>query len=201
MRLLLDSAEQQTGFDVQSGEAVLRVGKAGLNLLTHVGMAMIAPNSEILLRRNGDTLGFDVALGQLNFRDRNAAEIGLESGDSVDVGIGMAVLELKRKTDKATPSGPGISIEVVQWRRALERPGGLLPAHARAGSTRRRHGHAPQATRGQRGDGQARHASASTCAARASSSSASKMRSRRAAVAPCSSKRWRSTSRCAFPVA
>jgi hypothetical protein len=113
VRLLLDSAAQQTGFDVQSGEAVLHVGTAGLMLRTHVGMAMIAPNSEILLRRNGDTLAFDVALGQLNFRDRNAAEIGLKSGDSVDVGIGMAVLALKRKTDEVTSDSTGISIEVV----------------------------------------------------------------------------------------
>jgi hypothetical protein len=133
VRLLLDSNEKQTGFDVQSGQAVLHVGKAGLNLRTHVGMAMIAPNSEILLRRNGDSLGFDVALGRLNFRDRNAAAVDLESGDSVDVGIGMAVLELKRKADDTTPTTSDLHIEVVSGEVRSSGPAGIFPRTLGAG--------------------------------------------------------------------
>lgn len=133
VRLLLDSAEKQTGFDVQSGQAVLHVGKAGLNLRTHVGMAMIAPDSEILLRRSGDSLGFDVALGRLNFKDRNATSIDLESGDSVDVGIGMAVLELKRKTDETAPVVSNITVEVLSGDVRSSGPAGSFPRTLGAG--------------------------------------------------------------------
>jgi hypothetical protein len=115
VRLLLDSEQQQTSFDVQSGEAVLRAGKAGVSLRTHVGLAQIAPDSEIWLRREGDSLGFEVALGQLNFRDRDSAAVDLQRGDSVDVGIGMAVLELTRATPgPGTPEATDISVEVQQ---------------------------------------------------------------------------------------
>jgi hypothetical protein len=96
VRLLLDDQANETALDVQSGEAVLHAGKSGVTLRTHVGLAMIAPDSEILLRRSGDSLGFEVALGRLNFKDRDSSQVGLAQGDSVDIGIGMAVLELKR---------------------------------------------------------------------------------------------------------
>jgi len=113
VRLLLDTEQLQTGFDVQSGQAVLHAGKEGISLRTHVGLAQIAPDSEILLRRDGDSLGFEVALGRLNFRDRDSKDIELASGDSVAVGIGMAVLALRRAPgETAREGGTEISVEV-----------------------------------------------------------------------------------------
>lgn len=115
VRLLLDDKDDKgaTNFDVQSGEAMLHVGHSGASLRTHVGLAMIAPDSDILLRREGDTLGFEVALGRLNFRDSDSSQVGLGVGDSVDVGIGMAVLELKRATTKEPEHAATVSIEVL----------------------------------------------------------------------------------------
>ena len=136
VRLLLDGNDDQraTGLDVQSGEAVLHVGHDGVSLRTHVGLAQIAPDSEILLRRDGDSLGFEVALGQLNFRDRDASQVGLGAGDSVDVGIGMAVLELKRAHSEPERAA-NISVEVlsgsVQGRSAAGVSLGALKTGAR----------------------------------------------------------------------
>ena len=47
----------------------MKVGERGLALRTHVGLATIAPDSEVLLTRAGDALGFEVALGVVSFRD------------------------------------------------------------------------------------------------------------------------------------
>ncbi|MET0285077.1 MAG: hypothetical protein ABW352_11420 [Polyangiales bacterium] len=112
VRLLPDEAERQTGFDIQAGEAILRTGSGGIRLRTHVGLAEIEPSSEIVLRRDGDALAFAVALGRLAFKDHDKAEV-LNAGDSMNVGIGMAVLELKRKDQGGEKVEDQISIEVV----------------------------------------------------------------------------------------
>ena len=96
VRLVADSGDSDTALDVEAGSARLRVGNRGLSLRTHVGLATIAPDSEILLTRDGQGLGFAVALGEVSFRDLDAGVVSLGAGDSMNVGIGMAVLEIKR---------------------------------------------------------------------------------------------------------
>ncbi|MDB4974250.1 MAG: hypothetical protein JWN48_2591 [Myxococcaceae bacterium] len=123
VRLFLDNGKAETGLDVESGEAVLHSGHHSLQLRTHVGLATIAPDSEVFLRRHGDALGFAVALGQLNFRDREAGEVGLAQGDTVDIGIGMAVLDLKRAAAEPAPKRE-ISVDVL---------GGLVQGRSAAG--------------------------------------------------------------------
>jgi hypothetical protein len=112
VRLLPDEAERQTGFDIQAGEAILRTGSGGIRLRTHVGLAEIEPSSEIVLRRDGDSLAFAVALGRVAFKDHDRAEV-LNAGDSMNVGIGMAVLELRRKDAGGEKVEDQISVEVV----------------------------------------------------------------------------------------
>lgn len=97
VRLLLDRGAGDTALDVETGRARLRVGPRGLALRTHVGIATIAPDSEVLLTRSGDALGFEVALGEVTFRDADAGLIALHAGDSISIGIGMAVLGVRRK--------------------------------------------------------------------------------------------------------
>ena len=92
IRLLVDGAGNETGIDVQAGEAQLRSRDRGLTLRTHLGLAMIAPETELTLTRDGDTLGLKVALGTVSFREQDAGDVGLHAGDDVTVGIGMAVL-------------------------------------------------------------------------------------------------------------
>jgi FecR protein len=113
VRLLLDEAEKQTGFDIQAGEAILHVGHGGLELRTHVGLATIEPDSEVVLRRAGDSMNFAVALGRLSFRDKEKNTIGLAAGESMNVGIGMAVLSLERKERAADGAVDEIHVEVL----------------------------------------------------------------------------------------
>lgn len=118
VRLLPEEADRQTGFDIQAGEAILRVGSGGLSLRTHVGLAEIAPESEIVLRREGDALAFAVALGRLSFKDHEKPEV-LNAGDSMNVGIGMAVLTLQRKEQPDSSAGE-ISVEVISGEARLK---------------------------------------------------------------------------------
>lgn len=111
VRLLPDVDGTDTALDIESGRAKLRVGERGLSLRTHVGRATIAPSSEVVLTRSGPALGFDVALGALSFRERDT-ETKLAAGDSVRIGIGMAVVELKRAS--VAPSTPFAFIVEVQ---------------------------------------------------------------------------------------
>jgi hypothetical protein len=107
-----DGAERQTGFDIQAGEAILHVGTRGIKLRTHVGLAEIEPDSEVMLRRDGDSLAFAVALGRLTFKHHDEGE-ELNPGDSMAVGIGMAVIELKRKGAIGAHASDQIVVEVV----------------------------------------------------------------------------------------
>jgi hypothetical protein len=112
VRLLPDEADQQTGFDIQAGEAILRTGSGGINLRTHVGLAEIAPDSEIVLKRDGDALSFAVALGRVAFKAHDKPEV-LNAGDSMNVGIGMAVLELRRAAQGGAEDAGQITVEVL----------------------------------------------------------------------------------------
>jgi hypothetical protein len=127
VRLLLDlNSDDETALDVQAGEAVLRAGSRELSLRTHVGLATIAPESEIVLTRSGDTIGLEVTLGQLDFRDRDDAGVALRSGDSVRVGIGLAVLELQRAqsptVEPLVDAGADASVEPDEATKTLAGP-------------------------------------------------------------------------------
>jgi hypothetical protein len=113
VRLLPDEADRQTSFDIQAGEAILRVGSRGIKLRTHVGLAEIEPESELLLRREGDTLSYAVALGRVAFKDHERREV-LNAGDSMSVGIGMAVLQLQRKQGQGEDDSGQIVVEVIR---------------------------------------------------------------------------------------
>jgi len=112
VRLLVDRGQDETGIDVQAGQARLRSSGRGLTLRTHLGLATIAPDSEITLTREGEQLGLHVALGTLSFRDLEAGVIGLEAGDDVRIGIGMAVFGLSRTTKEAAPGSGEIMVEM-----------------------------------------------------------------------------------------
>lgn len=126
VRLLPDEAGgHETALDVETGEAILRVAGGAMILRTHFGLATIAPESEVRLSRNGDALGFRVALGNLTFRDRQDAPVDLRSGDSVRIGIGMAVLELTR-AEQPPPAAPGIALEVLRGTAQVSEADGSL---------------------------------------------------------------------------
>ncbi|MET0339481.1 MAG: hypothetical protein ABW252_00685 [Polyangiales bacterium] len=106
VRLLAERGAGDTALDIETGSARLRVGGRGLALRTHVGIATIAPDSEVVLTREGEALGFEVALGDVSFRDPDAGLIELRAGDSINIGIGMAVLEVRRNPRPAGEDEP-----------------------------------------------------------------------------------------------
>jgi hypothetical protein len=128
IRLLADSAGEETGIDVQAGEAQLHSRRRALTLRTHVGLATIAAESDITLTRDGDTLGVHVSFGSVSFRDVDAGEHGLVAGDDVHIGIGMAVLDLTHAA-KEPPALSELTLDVK---------GGEIHASGPAGADSRR---------------------------------------------------------------
>ncbi len=129
VRLLPGAGGGETAFDVQAGEAMLRAGDRGLALRTHVGLATISAHSQIALTRSGDAMQIKVALGTLSFRERDANVVALGAGDSVNVGIGMAMLDLSRaqqKGQEAPEATSALSIEVETGEARLQAPDGKV---------------------------------------------------------------------------
>jgi hypothetical protein len=94
LRFLLQQAGEQEilGVDVQSGDAVIQVGRSDLALRTHIGRATLLAGSLVALSRDGDALGFAVKMGQLQFEDDQGKARSLREGEHVRLGIGMAEL-------------------------------------------------------------------------------------------------------------
>ncbi len=94
LRFLLQNGGQHEilGIDVQTGEAVIRVGKGDLALRTHIGQATLLAGSEVSLTRDGDGLAFAVSMGRLEFEDADKKQHALLKGERVRLGIGMAEL-------------------------------------------------------------------------------------------------------------
>ena len=96
IRFLVDGSQTgESAIDVQTGEALLMSGMAELRLRTHVGLAVIAPGTRILLGRHGDALNYAVDVGEARFRSASGEEVVLKAGESMDVDIGMAALRRK----------------------------------------------------------------------------------------------------------
>lgn len=105
IRFLVDGSDaSESAIDVQTGEAMLMSGAAELRLRTHVGLAVIAPGSRILLGRIGDAIDYSVEVGEARFRSASGEEVVLKAGESMQVDIGMAFL--KRKGVKQDAAGP-----------------------------------------------------------------------------------------------
>jgi hypothetical protein len=87
-----DETDPELAIDVQSGEALLRTSSSDLHVRTHIGSFVVKSGTLVMLKREGDKLGFQVELGSLRFRDSTGDERNLESGDELQVAIGMAVM-------------------------------------------------------------------------------------------------------------
>lgn len=134
IRLLADHGDAETGIDVQAGQAQLRSRGSALQLRTHLGLATIAPESEITLRRDGAELGLSVAFGAVTFQNPNAEEVGLVAGDDVRIGIGMAVFGLERGKDAAQPTSQDIVVEVERGSARASGAGGTALRTLKQGS-------------------------------------------------------------------
>lgn len=83
----------EQGFDVETGEALLDVGDAGLVLRTSLGLARIDGKSRVLVRRTTGGVRFEVHVGRAVLETGNGQRSELQKGDGIVVGVGEAVLD------------------------------------------------------------------------------------------------------------
>jgi hypothetical protein len=113
IRFLVDGSQVgESVIDVQTGEALLMSGMAELRLRTHVGLAVIAPGTRIVLGREGAALNYAVELGEARFRSASGDETVLRAGESMDIEIGMAALRRKGVAEGPVADAGGIQAEI-----------------------------------------------------------------------------------------
>lgn len=83
----------EQGFDVETGEALLEVGDAGLILRTSLGLARIDGKSQVLVRRTTGGVRFEVHVGRAVLETPDGKRNELEQGQGIVVGVGHAVLD------------------------------------------------------------------------------------------------------------
>lgn len=106
----------EQGFDVETGEALLEVGDAGLILRTSLGVARIDGKSQVLVRRTTEGVRFEVHVGRAVLETSEGKQRTLAQGDGIVVGVGAAVLDAPSPTASAsaTPSpAPEASAELT----------------------------------------------------------------------------------------
>jgi hypothetical protein len=105
IRFLVDgSAADEQALDVRTGDALLITGRHELRLRTHLGVATLSAGGQVRLKRQGQELEFHVDIGEVRFRDEGGATVDVKAGETIQVGIGMAVL---RKSEEPAELSAG----------------------------------------------------------------------------------------------
>jgi hypothetical protein len=89
--------------DVQQGEVELDVGSQGLQIETQSGGAVLQPGSRVRLRKTDQGTRFAVEIGAAHLTD---AGRDLKAGDSIEIGIGRAVIERAAPAPSSAPAAP-----------------------------------------------------------------------------------------------
>jgi hypothetical protein len=83
--------------DVERGQAVIDVGDADLALQTRAGSAVLRRGARVVLQKAGDgasaTTRYRVLVGGATFLQAGGGKMELAAGQSVSIGIGLAVLD------------------------------------------------------------------------------------------------------------
>ncbi|MFT3923472.1 MAG: FecR domain-containing protein [Myxococcales bacterium] len=127
LRFMVDQAQAgEQAINVEAGAVSMRVGQKDLMLRTQIGLAKLVAGTEITLRRSGDELDYDVALGEAQFRTASGEYKVLKAGESLEVGIGMAVFsKAEPPTDPVVePIDPGAIVATVKGKGARSRQAG-----------------------------------------------------------------------------
>jgi len=106
----------EQGFDVETGEALLEAGDAGLILRTSLGVARIDGKSQVLVRRTTQGMRFEVHVGRAMLETNDGKQSTLAKGDAIVVGVGAAVLDAPSPpaSASAAPSpAPEASAEIT----------------------------------------------------------------------------------------
>lgn len=92
LRFMVDGANPgEDALNVEAGEVSMRANR-DLLLRTHIGLAKVLSGTQLTLTRKGENLEYEVAVGEATFRDASGAEQSLKAGESLEIGIGMALL-------------------------------------------------------------------------------------------------------------
>jgi len=97
--------KQAHGLDLQQGEVQLDVAGAALELETEAGPALLQPGSRVKLRKTEQGTRFAVEIGAARLSDENR---DLKPGESIEVGIGRAIIETL--PPQASAAGPAPSV-------------------------------------------------------------------------------------------
>jgi hypothetical protein len=90
--------------DIQTGEVELTVASEALELETQDGPAVLQPGSRVQLRKLERGLRLSVEIGAARLTSLNRE---LNAGDSIEVGIGQAVVEPAPSAASQAPTRPG----------------------------------------------------------------------------------------------
>jgi hypothetical protein len=97
LRLLLPGAGRDEGsapdIEIESGEAVIEAGQQALSLHTQTGSAVLQAGSRVRLSRQEKGVRYEVVMGSAAFAQGGGERAELRAGQSITIGIGMAVLE------------------------------------------------------------------------------------------------------------
>jgi hypothetical protein len=91
------------GLDVQTGEVELDVGGNALQIETQAGPATLEAGSRVRLRKTDQGTRFAVEIGAAHLTEAHA---DLKAGDSIEVGIGRAIIERTRAEPAASVQAP-----------------------------------------------------------------------------------------------
>jgi hypothetical protein len=89
--------------DVQQGEVELDVGSQGLQIETQSGGAVLRPGSRVRLRKTDQGTRFAVEIGAAHLTD---VDRDLKAGDSIEIGIGRAVIERADPVPSSASAAP-----------------------------------------------------------------------------------------------
>ncbi len=91
LRFMVDEVEGEQAINVEAGEVSMRVGQKDMMLRTQIGLAKLFAGTELTLRKTDEGLDYNVALGEAQFKTSTGELRSLKAGESLEVGIGMAV--------------------------------------------------------------------------------------------------------------
>lgn len=97
----------QAGFNIETGEATLHVGKSALQLLTSFGKARIEAGSVVRLRRSKVGLRYAVSVGKATLTTAKG-NVNLQAGDGLEVGVGQAVIDQFATNPQASASASAV---------------------------------------------------------------------------------------------
>lgn len=96
--------EKAHGLDVVAGEVELEVGKEALKLETSSGPAVLEPGSRVRVKKTDRGTRFSVEIGAAHLTE---AKQDLKAGDSIEIGIGRAVIEPVTAAASVAPAASG----------------------------------------------------------------------------------------------